>query len=193
MFSLRCQVSYFKAKDYDRLAENLSGLREALETIKRSSEDMSLQLSARDNTILRLQTEYQQLREDIAAQKAADKDAILLDLFSRVRLTLVQAPSLRLAVRSGKAVTAQDILDVYALVEQVFTEVGFEKIGDAGDIVEFDPQLYAIAGPAAQSISPGDKVRIRYVGYRYNGRIVCKAEAAINLDKESTPNKAFQR
>jgi molecular chaperone GrpE (heat shock protein) len=188
VFRLNHQVNQYKAKDYDRLAQNVRGLREALDTVKRSSEDLNHQLAAKDNAIVRLQADYHQLRDDNAALQSADKDAILLDLFARVKLALIQMPSLQLAIRSGKAITVQDIIDVYTPVEIGFSEAGFEKVGDAGDIVSFDPQLHNMVGSSARVVNPGDKVRIRYVGYRYRGRLVCKAEVVAFQNQESTAN-----
>ena len=173
---LRQEVNRLRLAHYDRLVDSVRGLRRVIETQKRAIEDLHRQLEARDASIEKLRAEYAALQARRGESRSDIIRAERLAVFRRMQEVVTQLPTLRAAVEEGADLSARDVLGLLAPLEQVWRDLGFEVIGEAGQIVPYDPKLHRPVGREARSVNPDDAVRVRYVGYTYNGEIVCKAE-----------------
>jgi molecular chaperone GrpE (heat shock protein) len=167
---------FHKLRDYDLLEDNARGLRRALETQERVGEDLRAQLEERDTRIEKLRGEYAALQERQAQRGEESAHAERLALFKRLRPIATQLPTLRAAINDGADITAHDVIDLLSPLDQTLHDLGFEVIGEAGAQVSYDPQRHKAVGREAHSVAPGDTVRVRYVGYLYDDKVVCKAE-----------------
>ena len=173
---LRVEVTRWKARNYDLCAETVQGLRRALDTQQRAQDDLRRQLAARDEQIERLRAEYAALEARLHRAEAESAQTGRLALFRDLQPVLVQLPTMRAAVAQGADLTARDVLDMLAPLDQLIADLGFECIGEAGGETSYDPRLHRVVGRGADEVAAGDRVRVRYVGYRLGGEIVAKAE-----------------
>ncbi|MBN1310843.1 MAG: hypothetical protein JXB30_05425 [Anaerolineae bacterium] len=173
---MRLEINRLKIRNYDRLAQRAQGLRCALDTQKRSLDDLHQQLADREAQIRKLQSEYASLQQQRSQSDAAALASDRLDVFKRVQAIAVQLPTLRVAVDDGADIAAQDVLDLLAPFDEMLHDFGFETIGKAGDEVGYDPTRHRLVGRGAHSVTVDDRVRVRYVGYLNDGQVVCKAE-----------------
>lgn len=174
---LQQEIKELKAQAYDRLAAAVIGLRRAIETQERVVEDMQTQLEQRDRQIEKLREEYAQLTSKGDSNSAEARQAERLAWFKKLQPMLTQLPTIRSAVESeGADVSARDVLNVVALLDQVLADMAFEPIGAAGEFVEFDPTRHKPVGRGARDIEPNESVRVRYIGFMYQGEILTKAE-----------------
>jgi molecular chaperone GrpE (heat shock protein) len=165
-----------RLRDYDLVADNARGLRRALDTQNRAVEDLHRQLEARDAQIERVRDEYAALEKRHADVEAASVDAERVALFKRLQPIATQLPTLRAALDEGADVSGRDVVDLLSPLEEALRDLGFVHIGEAGKQVAYDPKRHKAVGRGADSLESGDLVRVRYVGYLYGGKVVCKAE-----------------
>jgi len=182
---LRQQIVRVKAQKYDLLAENAVGLRRALETQKRQVEELQRQLDESEQEIQRLRAEYVSLetRQSLAGSVSVRDER--LAMFRNLQAMLTQLPTMQVAIEEGADIRAQDVLDLLRPLDQLLVDLGFERIGEAGKEVAFDPTRHKAVGRGAQSVIPADQVRIRFVGYIFDGEVACKAEVTLVERKES--------
>lgn len=182
---LRQQIVGVKAQRYDQLAENAIGLRRALETQQRQAEELQRQLEESDEEIRRVRTEYASLetRQSLAGSVSVRDER--LTIFHSLQTMLTQLPTMRAAIEEGADIRAQDVLEMLRPLDQLLVDLGFDRIGEAGKEVAFDPTRHKPVGREAQSVAPEDQVRVRYVGYTFDGEIACKAEVTLVERKET--------
>lgn len=161
---------------YDTLVANLNGMRQALDTQQRALDDAHRQLDSQREQMKKLQQEYAQLEGRRTVSASGGNDAALQDVFRRLQTAAVQLPTLRSALAAGAQLSAADVLGVVAPLEVMLRDLGFEPIGEANQTVAFDPVLHQATGTQGAAPVSGESVRIRYVGYRYKGQILCRAE-----------------
>lgn len=173
---LRQEIVRIKARNYDLLAENVVGLRRAIDTQKRQVDELERQLVERDTQIVQLRQEYASLgARQSSSESTSQKDA-RLDIFRRLQGIATHLPTMRAALQEGADLRAQDVMDVLRPLDQMLADLGFEMIGEAGHETVYDPTRHRAVGQGAANISAQDPVRVRYVGYLYGGEVICKAE-----------------
>ncbi len=164
-----------KLKQYDALVENLKGLQNALDTQQRALDEAHRQLDANREQVEKLHAEYARLEQRAAQMAESSGVATLQDMFRRLQPAAVQLPTIRTFVADGADISARDVLAVIAPLEQMLRDLGFEPIGEANGKLPFDPRLHQVTGPQAPPVE-GESVQVRYVGYRYKGQVLCKAQ-----------------
>lgn len=176
---LRWQLAKLKLRNYDHLAETAVGLRRALETQRRAMDDLNARLDEREAQIDRLREEYLALE----ARQSEQRQALIRDqrlaLFRQISPLAIQLPTLRMALQDGADLSARDILAQLRPFEEALDSLGFEPIGDAGEELPYDPHLHKLVGRGARSAGADALVRVRYVGYTYQGEVVRKAEVTL--------------
>jgi molecular chaperone GrpE (heat shock protein) len=185
---LRQKIAQIKLRNYDLLSENVVGLRRALETQQRQVEDLQSQLEQHIAHIESLRGEYSalQLRQAESGSTTANDER--LSLFRRLQMIATQLPTMRAALESGADLKAHDVIEMLRPFDQMLMDLGFEQIGDAGQEADYNPTRHKAVGRGASSINPEDKVRVRYVGYLYQGDVVCKAEVTL-LNQPEAANR----
>ncbi len=182
---LRRRINHLKLLNYDLLAETVQGLRRVVETQERALDDLYRQLDARGAQIKQLQAEYAALAGRQTASNGSASEVERLNWFKRLQSVAVQLPTLRAALSEGAALTVQDVLALVAPFDEALRDLGFEAIGDAGSSVAFDPTRHHAVGRGAKAVVPGDLVRVRYIGYVYEGKVLCKAEVTRVQEQEA--------
>lgn len=173
---LRREVMRLRAARYQQAIESVEGLRRANATLRRAQESLAGQLDERDALIDRLRGEYGALEDRSLRESQILGREQREHLFEQLRPLLVQMPTLVAALEQGADVPAQSVLALLAPLEELVDDLGLERIGQASEVIGYDPTRHQPAGMGGESLSPGDQVRVRYVGYLLDGDVVCKAE-----------------
>jgi molecular chaperone GrpE (heat shock protein) len=187
VWRLRRELFRTKSLRYDQLAARYAGLLRAQERQKRVARDLYDQLQRRDEKIKRLRDEYTALQ----ARQIESREDIVRDerlaMFRRLQVLVTQIPSLRAAQDQGAQLSGSEVLSMLYPLEEMLRDVGFEAIGgEVGAEVPYDPLCHKPVGRGARSVTPEDIVRVRYVGYAYDGAVVSKAEVTLVSHKEPT-------
>ncbi len=182
LIGLRLEVIRLKAMRYDELLVSTVGLRRALKTQRRAYADLLEQLQSRE-------VEVNKLKQALADREACQESAAGSDhltLFRRFRSMLTQLPTLESEVNNGAGVQARDVLAILSPLDEWLEESGIVPIGQVGEELTFDPALHRAVGQGARSISPGDRVGVKYVGYRLDSEILAKAQVMLVASNEGS-------
>lgn len=150
----------------------------------RELSQLRLDVQARDEQIKKLREEY--ARREGASQgavEAAGREAVA-KLLRAVAPILSQLMTLRHMAEGGREVRAADALKLGAKLEQALKEHGLERIGEVGEESPFDPGLHQRM--SGGDVRDGDRVRVRFVGYRIAGETPVKALVS-RLGEEPAP------
>ena len=134
---------------------------------------LRLDLQARDEEIAKLRAEFTRQESQAATVTAAAGREALADLCRALAPTLSQLATLRHIAESGREVRATDALKLFGKVEQALVERGLERIGEVGVESPFDPALHQRM--SGGDVRDGDRVRVRFVGYRFPNSAPIKA------------------
>ena len=173
---LNLEVGYHKLADYDRLARSVTGLRNVVATLERNADDLSAQIERRDKRIAKLENEYQALKAREGSDMQASASDQRLTLYKKVQPLATQLPTLRQSIEEGSEVSVDDVIALLAPLNEALADMGFEAIGKPGGETKFDPTHHRAVGKGARSVAPGDRVKVRYVGYRHEDKVVTKAQ-----------------
>jgi molecular chaperone GrpE (heat shock protein) len=187
VWQLRREVVRAKSMGYDRLAAKYAELLRVYGRQKQAVRDLTEQLQRRDEKIKRMRDEYAGLK----ARQVGSKEDIVRDerlaMFKRLQALVTQLPSLRAAGEQGTPPSGQDVLNMLYPLDEMLRDVGFEVIGgEVGEELPYDPLRHKPVGRGARSVTPGDVVRVRFVGYAYQGEIVSKAEVTLVSQQQPT-------
>jgi molecular chaperone GrpE (heat shock protein) len=143
--------------------------------LQRQVQDLRLTLAERDAQVARLQADLERLRQGESARLAdglqAERERLCSEAGGPIAQLLTQAHLLEV---EGKAVQARDVLAVARRLVRVLQDQGLELLGTVGEETAFDPNRHAPLGNDT-TLSPGQKVRVRFVGVLLRGKVVRKA------------------
>jgi molecular chaperone GrpE (heat shock protein) len=162
-----------KLAEASRAVEGMQG---SMATVRRDNEDLRERLAEKDEKIAELQSEYKRLRESGASDARTNIDDERRQLFNDLSQMLVQWPTVRNAIETGRDVKGRDLVGMLSRIDATFSRLGFETIGAVDAAVEFDERLHQPAGTADRVPVKGERVTVRFVGYRYKGEILRKAQ-----------------
>jgi molecular chaperone GrpE (heat shock protein) len=187
LWQLRREVSRTKALRFDWLAAKYAELLRAYDRQGRAMRDLTEQLQRRDEKIKRMREEYAGLQ----ARQVESRETVIRDerlaMFKRLQALVTQLPSLRAAGDQGTPPSGQDVLNMLHPLDEMLRDEGFEVIGgEVGEELPYDPLRHKPVGRGARSVAPGDVVRVRFVGYAYQGEIVSKAEVTLVSQTQPT-------
>jgi len=176
IFFLQRKINSLKLLHYDLLEESNRALQLALDTKGLEIRDMRSQLVHRDMRIEQLKTEYATLREQQSKAENRGVETERLTWFKKLQAVATQLPTVKAALEAGAPLSAHDMLGLISPMEEALHDQGFEPIGQAGGFTIFDPTRHHAVGRGARNLSASDVVRIRYVGYLFQGKVMSKAE-----------------
>ncbi|HBB32023.1 MAG TPA: hypothetical protein DDZ80_02695 [Cyanobacteria bacterium UBA8803] len=138
-----------------------------------SSDSISVSLPAPENTPI--EQEYRQLQQQLEQQRET-----LMQEFQQASLQvleswMVQWPTAARAARENEQLPAVKLLPLIKPVEQLLQQWGIEAIASVGEELPYDPQWHQLMSGTAQ---PGNKVRVRYIGYRQGDKLLYRAKVS---------------
>ena len=144
-------------------------------------------LQARDGEITKLRAEFGLKESQAAAATSAAAQEALAGLCRSLASPLSQLATLRQLAEIGREVRAMDALKLAARIEETLSERGLERIGEVGEESVFDPAIHQRMSGA--DVRDGDRVRVRFVGYRFAGRAPVKALVSRIATAPETPQE----
>lgn len=169
------QIAYLRRGQADRMqVRSLYQLGEVLQlSIAQLIEQFSpLAISASPA----LEPEYQRLQAQLAEQRETLQQEFQRSTLHAIESWLLQFPTAAYAAQQNPQVPAVRLLPLMRPIEQLLKEWGVESIATVGDEVPFDPQLHQLMEGSAKA---GDRVRIRYTGYRQGDRLLHRAKVSL--------------
>jgi molecular chaperone GrpE (heat shock protein) len=112
--------------------------------------------------------------DELRASLDSGIDHNLERLFREIATPLSQLRMQEALLESGTQVSGASVMALARQVAERVERSGLEPIGSFGETVDFDPQSCEPLS-ADSSLSWGEEVVIRFIGYRYGGRVVRKA------------------
>ncbi len=92
-----------------------------------------------------------------------------------VESLLVQLPTVLYAIVQNPQLPAKNLVPLLVSLERLWQQWGLEQIATVGAEVPYDPQQHQMLEGIAQ---PGDLVRIRYAGWRWQGKLLHRAQVS---------------
>lgn len=168
---LQCLLTVLKGSDGSESSSDMAELR--------------LELSERDEEIVRLKKEYALKREQSRAQveRAGEEAVESIVLECAAPLAMLSVMQARHAEKGD--LNPADLLQVALSFRKILEKRGVEQIGAVGGEEPYDPALHQMLD--GTSPRPGEAVLIRFAGFRFNGKLIAKAQAGIarqNTGKE---------
>lgn len=133
-------------------------------------------------SIVVLKQEYQKLQEQLASQRETLKIEFQQSSLQILESWLVQWPTAAYAAGQNQQLPAVRLLPLLRPVEQLVQEWGVEAIASVGSEIPYNPQWHQLMDG---TVTPGEAVRVRYVGYRIAGNLLHRAKVSpiSNADK----------
>jgi molecular chaperone GrpE (heat shock protein)/DNA-binding Xre family transcriptional regulator len=134
---------------------------------------MSAAIGSASSAVIDLQQECERLRQQLQQQQKS-----LLQDFQRSSLQtlepwLLQWSAAVYLARQNPQAPAVKLLPLVQPVENLVMSWGVMPIGAVGESVPFDPQVHQVI---QGQVNPGERVQVRYVGYRHGDRLLCRAK-----------------
>lgn len=134
----------------------------------------------------RLQQEYQRLQAQLLHHRETLWQEFQQTSLQALESWLIQFPTAAHAAQTNPSVPAVRLLPLMRPVEQLLEEWQVEAIAPVGAELPYDPQQHQLMeGNAA----PGDRVRVRYTGYRQGDRLLYRAKVS-PVSHSPTPPQA---
>lgn len=122
-----------------------------------------------------LQQEYQRLQAQLAEQRETLREEFQRSTLQSIESWLLQFPTAAYAAQQNPQLPAVRLLPLIRPIEQLVKDWGVEAIAAVGEEMPFDPQLHQLMEGSANL---GDRVRIRYAGYRQGDRLLHRAKVS---------------
>lgn len=130
-----------------------------------------------------LRQECRRVRSQLQEQKAEVARDVRDATFEQLQSLLANYPTVRQLVEAKPDLPAKNLTGLFAPLDNLLESWGCDRIGAVWEAVEYDPQLHQAD---AEDIQPGDRVYVRFVGYRIGDRILCPAKVSRTLPANVT-------
>ncbi|EGJ31801.1 MULTISPECIES: nucleotide exchange factor GrpE [Moorena] len=119
--------------------------------------------------------EYQRLEQQLEQQRQTLMQEFQQSSLQVLESWLVQWPTAAYAAQQNEQLPAVRLLPLVKPVEQLLEKWGVEAIASVGQEIPYDPQQHQLMSGSAQ---PGDRVRVRYTGYRIGDKLLHRAKVS---------------
>ncbi|UBF25317.1 nucleotide exchange factor GrpE [Kovacikia minuta CCNUW1] len=135
----------------------------------------SPQPSAHLQELADLKQEYKRLQDSLVQQKQEIWQEFQQSSLQILESLLLQLPTAAYAAQQNTQAPAVKLLPLLKPFDRLLQEWGVEQIAPVGAEVPYDPQLHQLMEGSADV---GDRVRIRYTGYRQGDRLLYRAKVS---------------
>ncbi len=120
----------------------------------------------------------------IAAESTELSSKILQrQVFEQLQTLLVNYPTVAKAAQAKPDMPAKNIVPLFATLGNLLQQWGYASIGQPWEQVEFNPQWHQ---PDVPDIQVGERVYVRFVGYRDGETILVPAKVSRTLPQSSS-------
>ncbi|MBF2077060.1 MAG: helix-turn-helix domain-containing protein [Synechococcales cyanobacterium T60_A2020_003] len=131
--------------------------------------------SAAVSSIEAVQQEYQRLQTQLEQQKIALSQDLQRQVLQILETLLLQLPTAAYAAQQNPDLPAQRLLPLLKPIDQLLQKWGVEAIAPVGAEIPYDPKIHQLLEGTA---NVGDRVRIRYIGYRQGETLLYRAKVS---------------
>jgi len=122
-----------------------------------------------------LQSEYDRLKRQFDHQRSQIAEAHVQEALKTLETWMMQWPTAVKATQTNDAIPANRLIPLVRPVEALLQHWGVQAIAAVGDEVSYDPTQHQLMDGHAK---PGEKVRVRYVGYTLSKRLLHRAKVS---------------
>jgi molecular chaperone GrpE (heat shock protein) len=129
-----------------------------------------------------LQAEYQLLLDRLERQKQDLRSQLIREAVQQIESLILQLPSAIYAAQQNPQLPAKNILPLLRPLDALLQKWEVIAIGAVGEQIAYDPQEHELMDQAMdqeQAIAVGDRVLVRYVGYKFGDRLLHRARVAL--------------
>ena len=122
-----------------------------------------------------LQSEYDRLQQQVNQQRKQAIEKNRQSALETLESWMVQWPTAAHAAQKNDTIPASRLIPLIRPIERLLDQWEVEAIAAVGEEVAYDPTIHQLMNGVAQ---PGDSVRVRYVGYRHQGKLLHRAKVS---------------
>jgi molecular chaperone GrpE (heat shock protein) len=122
-----------------------------------------------------LQQEYDRLKAQMEQQQQSLQHEFQQNCLRSLESWLIQFPTLAYAAQQNPQFPAKNFLPFIRPLEQLLQAWGIEAIAPVGAEVPYDPQMHQLLEGSAER---GDRVKVRYRGYRQGEKLLYRAQVS---------------
>jgi molecular chaperone GrpE (heat shock protein) len=156
----------------------------APEDLRNRVASLELDLRQKNDEIAALREEYERLREQGERERDSAASAAFDALARRLAPLLAQLATMESMAASERAPRLEDVFKLFDMLEKALAGEGLERIGAVGEEAIFDARWHQRIGGA--EVDDGDRVRVRFVGYRIGDNVLLKAMVSRAVPKENS-------
>ncbi|MGF1487138.1 MAG: hypothetical protein ACFBSE_08495 [Prochloraceae cyanobacterium] len=123
-------------------------------------------------------TEIKELREKLSTQSQELNIDFRRETFDRLQNLLTNYPTVRKMAEVKPNLPAKNLTALFTSLDSLLANWNYEPIGQPWQEVEYNPQLHQ---PDSEEIKAGDRVYIRFIGYRHGETILYPAKVSLTL------------
>ena len=123
-----------------------------------------------------LKREYQRSLAQLASQRQELGQEFQQSSLQVIESWLLQWPTAAQKARENPQLAAVKLLPLVRPIEQLLQQWGIEAIAPVGAELPYDPQMHQLLEGTAQ---PGEKVKVRYTGYRQAEKLLYRAKVSL--------------
>jgi molecular chaperone GrpE (heat shock protein) len=142
------------------------------------SQPTTQEYSQLQQTLDTLNQEYQRLQKQLQDQQAQLWQEYQRSTVQALESLLLQWPTAAYAARQHPEAPAMKILPLLRPLETLLDVWGIVLIGEVGAEIAFDPQWHQLMPGGESTATKGDKVTVRYVGYRQGETLLYRAKVS---------------
>ncbi len=125
-----------------------------------------------------LQQEYDRLHRQFDQQKEILWQEFQQSGLQILESLLLQLPTAAYAAQQNPQFSAVKLLPLLRPIDALIQQWGIEAIAQVGAEIPYDPQHHQLMEGTA---TVGDRVRVRYVGYRQGDRLLYRAKVSLTV------------
>ena len=122
-----------------------------------------------------LRQEYERLKHQLETQPQHICQQVQREAIALLEPWLLQWPTAIYAAQQNPTIPATRLIPLTKPLDALLQAWGLTAIGPVGADVPYDPQQHQ---PMGAAITPGQRVRIRYVGYQQGDRLLYRAKVS---------------
>lgn len=131
-----------------------------------------------------LRQEYDRLQVKLGQQKQELWQEFQQESLQALESLLLQLPTAMYAAQQNPQAPAIKLLPLLRPIDSLLRQWGIEPIASVGDEIAYDPQQHQLMDGSAVA---GDRVRVRYVGYRQGDRLLYRAKVSPTVGSAPNP------
>ena len=135
-------------------------------------------IKAKDKEIAELKQQCARLRVDLEERSQQATEDLKQDFFAKLQTLLANYPTATKMAQQKPDLPAKNLIALFTPIGNLLSDWGYETIGEPWKEVIYNPQFHQAD---SDNITEGEKVYIRFIGYRYEDNIVCPAKVSRTL------------